>query len=63
MLGHAMLCSMKALKAFNPEKTSNAFGYITRTCFTAFLQVLNKHYRYVNLKRELLADVMAEYDS
>lgn len=37
MRSHALLVSIKALKSFDPKKTSNSFGYWTRTIWTAFL--------------------------
>lgn len=54
MLSNAMVCCMKAINKFNIEKTTNAFGYITRTIWTSFIMVLRQHYRYINLKNKMM---------
>lgn len=62
LASHAILCCMKALRSFDSSKTDNAFGYLTRTCYTAFLQVLKQHYKQMNIQRELMERAMAQMD-
>ena len=62
MSSHALLCGIKGLRSFDENKTSNAFGYFTRCTWTAFLQVLNSHYRQVNIKKEMIERSMSEFD-
>ena len=37
MISNAVLTTLKYLKNFNPEKSSNAFAYVTQICWRAFL--------------------------
>ena len=62
MAGNAYLRCMKAVQTFNKNKTQNAFGYITRTVWTAFLQILKDHYKQVNIKKSLFEDILAKTD-
>lgn len=62
MLSNAMLCCMKAIHKFNTSKTSNAFGYITRTIWTAFVLILRQHYKYLNFKKKIMEDTLMQMD-
>ena len=62
MAGNAYLRCMKAVQTFDKNKTQNAFGYITRTVWTAFLQILKDHYTQVNIKKSLFEDILAKTD-
>lgn len=62
MAGNAYLRCMKAVQTFDTNKTQNAFGYITRTVWTAFLQILKDHYKQVNIKKSLFEDILAKTD-
>ena len=62
MAGNAYLRCMKAVQTFDQKKTQNAFGYITRTVWTAFLQILKDHYKQVNIKKSLFEDILAKTD-
>ena len=62
MAGNAYLRCMKAVQTFDANKTQNAFGYITRTVWTAFLQILKDHYKQVNIKKSLFEDILAKTD-
>ena len=62
MTGNAYLRCMRAVQTFDTKKTQNAFGYITRTVWTAFLQILKDHYKQVNIKKSLFEDVLAKTD-
>ena len=62
MAGNAYFRCMKAVKTFDKNKTQNAFGYITRTVWTAFLQILKDHYKQVNVKKSLFEDILAKTD-
>jgi DNA-directed RNA polymerase specialized sigma subunit len=46
MISEAVLTCIKYISNFNPEKSSNAFAYITQICknsFKAFIKNQNKH--------------------
>jgi DNA-directed RNA polymerase specialized sigma24 family protein len=46
MVSEAVLTCLKYLKNFNPERSSNAFSYITQICnnsFKAYIKIQNKH--------------------
>lgn len=46
MVGEAVLTCIKYMKSFNPEKSTNAFGYITqivKNSFKAYLKNQKKH--------------------
>lgn len=62
MAGNAYLRCMKAVQTFDTKKTQNAFGYVTRTVWTAFLQILKDHYKQVNIKKSLFEDILAKTD-
>lgn len=62
MAGNAYLRCMKAISTFDSAKTQNAFGYITRTTWTAFLQVLKEHYKQLNVKKAMFEKLLAEAD-
>ena len=62
MAGNAYLRCMKAIHTFNAQKTENAFGYITRTVWTAFLQILKDHYKHLNIKKSLFEKILAQTD-
>jgi DNA-directed RNA polymerase specialized sigma24 family protein len=47
MVAEAVLTCVKYLKNFNPQKTENAFAYVTQICrnsFITFIKKQNKHY-------------------
>lgn len=62
MAGNAYLRCMKAVQTFDKTKTQNAFGYVTRTVWTAFLQILKDHYKQANIKKSLFEDILAKTD-
>lgn len=62
MAGNAYVRCMKALSTFDSSKTQNAFGYVTRTVWTAFLQVLKDHYKQLNVKKAMFEKLLAEAD-
>lgn len=62
MAGNALMRCMMAVKTFNAEKTENAFGYITRTVWTAFVQVLKDHYKQLNVKRAMFEKLLGQAD-
>ena len=49
----------KNLKNYNPAK-GTLFSYFTRCCWTAFVTYLVKHYKQMNLKRQLLLDALED---
>jgi DNA-directed RNA polymerase specialized sigma subunit len=53
MVAEAALTVVKYLKNFNPEKSSNAFSYISQICFNAFNNYLNKQKKHSKIKNQL----------
>jgi len=46
MVGDAVLTCLKYLRSFNPDKSDNAFAYVTQICknsFKAYIKVQKKH--------------------
>lgn len=62
MAGNAYFRCMKAISTFDSSKTENAFGYITRTVWTAFLQILKDHYKQLNVKKAVFEKMLAQAD-
>lgn len=53
MIGEALLTCVKYLKTFNPEKTTNAFAYVTTMCKNSFIMYLNTQNKHSNIKNTL----------
>lgn len=53
MVSYAKTKILMGLKSYN-FKFSNPFSYITQSCWNSFLIVLRKHYKQLNIKRELM---------
>lgn len=56
MVANGVLACCMAVNKFNIEKSNNAFAYFTRTCFTAFIQILKKERRHQEIRDELLLE-------
>ena len=41
---------------------SNAFAYLTQACFNSFKSILAKHYKQLNIKRNLIKKAMVDLD-
>lgn len=62
MVSCALIKCLKNVKNWSPDKGASSFNYFTRCCECAFWDCLKKHYRHVNLQREMAlkaADVLA----
>lgn len=53
MLGDALLICIKYSKNFNPEKSNNPFGYISRFCYNAYIEYIKKQKRHGQTKETL----------
>jgi DNA-directed RNA polymerase specialized sigma24 family protein len=53
MIGEAVLTCIKYSKNFNPDKSKNPFGYISRFCYNAFVEYIKKQKRHGNTKETL----------
>lgn len=49
----------KNLKNYKPDK-GKIFTYLTYCCWSAFVSYLDKHYKQMNLKRQLLLDALED---
>lgn len=58
LIGEGMVACIKALKSFNPFKSTkpNPVAYFTEVAKNGFRAYLNKHYNYENFQREMVAD-------
>ena len=54
MTSAALVKCIKNIKNYKPERASNCFNYYTRCTEHAFWEVLGKHYRQINIRRELV---------
>ena len=53
MVSAALLKCVKNIKNYKREKAATCFNYFTRATEHAFWDVLGKHYKQMNIKREL----------
>jgi DNA-directed RNA polymerase specialized sigma subunit len=53
MVSEAVLTCCKYLKNFNPEKSSNAFAYVTKICHNAFKGYIKKENKHSKIKDNL----------
>ena len=53
MVSSALLKCIKNIKNFKKEYANKCFNYFTRCTEHAFWEVLGKHYKQMNLQREL----------
>ena len=56
MVSEAVLKCIKNIKNFKKEYADRCFNYFTRCCEHAIWTLLSKHYKHVNLIRELTLD-------
>ena len=62
MVSYAKTKILMGLKSYN-FKFSNPFSYITQGCWNSFLIVLGKHYKQLNIKRELMKQKLSQMES
>ena len=62
LAGYAIEKMVAGLKNFN-FKYNNPFAYFTSACFNAFKTQLSKHYRQVNIRRDLSKKMIAELEA
>lgn len=53
MISEAVLTCIKYSKNFNPEKSKNAFAYITQICYNAFRNYIKKQKKHSTMKQQL----------
>jgi hypothetical protein len=53
MIGEAVLTCIKYSKNFNPDKSKNPFGYISRFCYNAFVEYIKKQKKHGDIKETL----------
>lgn len=58
MISDAYLKVVRNLKNVKEQYKDSLFSYFTNTCWCAFVTYLQKHYKYVNLKRQLILDAL-----
>lgn len=63
LVSEGLLRCIKNIKNYKPEFRSSCFGYYSRCVECAFLGYLKKHYRYLNIKRDLAIDFADEVES
>lgn len=51
-----VVAAIKALKKFNPEKSQNAFAYLTQCMFHQFQAYLKKKYQHDNFRMEMMEE-------
>ena len=66
MVSAALLKCLKNIKNYKKEKASSCFNYYTRCAEHAFWEFLAKHYKQLNIQRELVrhyANVLQEVNT
>lgn len=58
MMSDAYIKCVVNLKNIKEKYKNSLFSYFTNTCWCAFITYLQKHYKYVNLKRQLILDAL-----
>ena len=53
MINEAVYTCIKYCKNFNPEKSNNAFAYVTQICYNAFLIYIKKQKKHSDIKQIL----------
>ena len=53
MISEAVLTCVKYSKNFNPEKSKNAFAYITQICYNSFINYIKKQKKHSSIKQHL----------
>lgn len=53
MIGEAVLTCIKYSKNFDPDKSKNAFGYISRFCYNSFIEYIKKQKNHSQIKETL----------
>lgn len=49
-ISEAILTVLKYIQNFNPEKTTNAFSYVTQICYHAFINYIKKQKKHSAIK-------------
>lgn len=60
MICDAIENCLQYINNFNPEKSNNAFAYITQICYYAFLRRIQKEKKQVFIKQQMTMDITAE---
>ena len=53
---------IRGLKHYN-FKFNNPFAWVTQAFYNSFLTIIGKHYRHINIKKELMKKFMADLES
>jgi len=57
MIAESNLALVTGCLKFNPEKSSNSFGYLTQIAWNSFVNFLNKEKKQRNIRDEKLIDI------
>ena len=58
MVSEAVLKCIKNLKNLKEDRRDSFFNYLTRCCYCAFYYFLSRHYKHVNIRRELVRNAV-----
>lgn len=61
MISYACFKCVQGLKNYN-FAFNNCFAYITQACWNAFVNILAKHYKQINLKKEIMKSQLAQLE-
>jgi len=56
LVSAALVKCIKNIHNFKPERADTCFNYYTRCTEHAFWEVLGKHYRQINIQRQLIVE-------
>jgi len=63
LISESLLRCISNIKNYKPEYRDKCFSYFTRCCETSCFAYLKRHYRYLNIKRDLAIDFADEVES
>lgn len=61
MRSYGLYKIIRGLKNYN-FKFNNPFAWVTQAFYNAYLSVLSKHYKHINIKKEMLKKFVAEFE-
>lgn len=55
--------ALRGLKNYDFRFQSSCFSWLTQCAFNAYLTVLKKHYKHINIKKDLMEKLLSEMET
>lgn len=62
MVSYACFKCVQGIKNYN-FKFTNCFAYLTQACWNAFINIIKKYYKHINIKRDIIKDNIFQIES